>query len=312
MKEICLDKIDSMRYQPNIVIAILLALYSSITHTLVISKKNLGTNEQYFNRFIEILVNTIKIRDLYPLIDKVESKDCVTLKVDGFRYDHKTQRNIQYTTFLSEMIKRYCNLFREDSLVSKTKNMPSWKTLSSDFINSIDTTCNLNDYKVFDMKHIHTIAYYVTTENLRIRDFVIEPNLKENSDILEDSSWNIVVSLLIKYFLSYIEKKEKFIEEVKSRKKLDYTARELKLLTYVRQNMEYEGCRISPEEILEAISPDGDMSSVNTTNRYKFVSNFVSKLNKKYLHNTGRKLFSAKEFKDCYWVPYYREESEEF
>ena len=312
MKEITLLSLDSIQYQPNIVIAILLALYSSITHTLVISKKNLGTNEQYFNRFIEILVNTIKIRDLYPLIDKVESKDCVTLKVDGFRYDHKTQRKIQYTTFLSEMIKRYCNLFREDSLVSKTKNMPSWKTLSSDFINSIDTTCNLNDYKVFDMKHIHTIAYYVTTENLRIRDFVIEPNLKENSDILEDSSWNIVVSLLIKYFLSYIEKKEKFVEEVKSRKKLDYTARELKLLAYVKQNMEYEGCRISPEEILEAISPDGDMSSVNTTNRYKFVSNFVSKLNKKYLHNTGRKLFSAKEFKDCYWVPYYREENEEF
>lgn len=312
MKEITLLSLDSIQYQPNIVIAILLALYSSHTHTWVIRKSMLGTNEPYFNKFIDTLIDNVKIKNLYPLIDKIEDKDTITLKIDGFRYDQSVQREIQYTKYFSDMFKKYCNYFKEDWLENSEKNMPSWKTLSSDFINSIDTTCNLNDYKIFTLKYIQVIAYYVIYEGLYINYFKIEPNLEEGSNIIEDSSWKIRISLSVKYFISYIQRKEKEAQEIKSRKKLNYSARELKLIYYVKQSMEYKGCRISPEEILEAISPDGDMSSVNTTNRYKFVSNFVSKLNKKYLHNTGRKLFSAKEFKDCYWVPYYREENEEF
>ena len=304
MKEICLDKIDSMRYQPNIVIAILLALYSKVNNTLIISKMNLGANEQYFNSFIETLINTIKISN-YPLIDKVEDSDTVTLKVEGTRFDIKSEREILYKQTLTEYLTKYIEYFRQDMLSDDIRNMPSWETYATNFINDIDTTCNLNNYKMFTLEHIQPIAYYVIKNKLYLNEIDILPNLTANADILEDSSWTIKLVLSLKNFIKSLAKKEAIEEELKTKKKLKYSARELKLINYINEHMDYDYCRIAPEEALEVISPDraSHPQIYNKSDSRKFVSNFIHRLNKKYEYNTGHKLIVSKEFKDCYIIP---------
>ena len=76
--------------------------------------------------------------------------------------------------------------------------------------------------------------------------------------------------------------------------------------------MSEDGCKIPPEDILETLNTEWYENSKIYKNYKKYVSNFVSRLNKKYVHNTGHKLFESKDFKDCYYAPNYYEESEEF
>jgi hypothetical protein len=151
-------------------------------------------------------------------------------------------------------------------------------------------------------------------QNISIKSIELIPKLDNNSDILEDGAWNIRLVLSLKQFMKKLREKEGIEKELKTKKKIDYSAREYELMKYIEDNMDYEGCKISPEEVLEIINPDRASHCMfhEKAKLDKYVSNFISRFNKKYFNNNGRKLFVTKAFKDSYFVPNPNEESEEF
>lgn len=93
MNYIVINPLESKYYQPNIVIAIFLALYKSAEITL--SKKNLGNFEIEFSDFINQLINSVKIdipsdyfddEEYQPIISKKEDEYSITLYIDKNKY----------------------------------------------------------------------------------------------------------------------------------------------------------------------------------------------------------------------------------
>ena len=303
MEDITLQPLDSRQYQPNIVIAILLGIYSSRDNRFVIYKDKLGSSEQYFNKFIDAIIDTVKIKNLYPLIDKIEDKDTITLKIDGFRYDQNAQREVFYTQYFKEMFKDYLDNLRADSLKSKFINMPSWKTLDEKFINTIDTSCILSDYKLQGLQFIQLIAYHILNSGIRFNWFELKHKFTENDDILADTSWEVHMSLrLNNLFPDTKNKKEEEETQIETKKLVKYSAKEMLFMKYVEDHMGYDGLRIQPDEVLEALNPDGHIDGVICKNPNKYVSNFISRLNKKYLHNKGQRFVAYKEFLNSYYI----------
>lgn len=300
MQEITLQPLSSIQYQPNIVIAILLGIYTGHDCRFIINKGELGSSEPNFNKFIDTLIDSVKIKNLYPLIDKIEDRNAITLKVDGFRFDPKVQREVEYKHYYREMLKDYVEKFHSDSLTDSLVNLPSWKTLYNNFLNSIDRSCILKDYKMNGLEFIQLIAYFVVNHDIGVRWIKILPKFNENDDILADSSWEVTMSLSLYSFIHNIEERKAKKEESKAKKLIKYTAKEVKFINYVEENIGYESLRIEPEEVLEVLNPDGHAEGIPCKNPKKYVSNFISRLNKKYLYNTGRKLIECKEFRNCY------------
>lgn len=319
MSEIVINPIDSKFYQPNIVIAIFLCLYKS--EIVKLSKKHLGTYEADFHDFIDKLINSVKIdkyTNLYEnhekvsLISKEEDNDYITLFIDKNKHTGVGREKVNYTKHFARLFKKYLNLLRTDSLIDEVKNMPSWETLSNNFKNSIDKTCNLKDYKIYDLGQIQAIAYYRLNNEIGVTSIEVEPTPHGDSFTLEDSSWNIKITLSLKNFFKYLNYHETKPVKKEPIEPIKYSARELEVITLVHDSMEEEGCKIAPEDILDTLNPDWRGNPNRYKNSKKYVSNFISRLNKKYLHNTGHKLFDGKDFRDCYYAYNYHEEIEEF
>ena len=319
MSEIVIKPIDSKFYQPNIVIAIFLCLYKS--EIVKLSKKHIGTYEVEFHDFIDKLINSVKIYKspyLYgnyeelTLISKEEDNDNITLFIDKNKHTGVNKNKVSYTKHFSRLLKKYLTLLKTDNLHDEVRNMPSWETISSNFINEIDKTCNLKDYKIFDLKHIQAITYYKLNNELGLTKIELEPMLNNSNDILKDSSWNIKITLSLKNFFKFLNYHETKPVKKEPIEPIKYSARELEVIILVHDSMEEEGCKIAPEDILDTLNPDWRGNPDRYKNPKKYVSNFISRLNKKCLHNTGHKLFDGKDFKDCYFAYNYHEEIEEF
>ena len=69
---------------------------------------------------------------------KALRSDTVTLKVEGTRFDIKSEREILYKQTLTEYLTKYIEYFRQDMLSDDIRNMPSWETYATNFINDID------------------------------------------------------------------------------------------------------------------------------------------------------------------------------
>jgi len=316
MNEIVLRPFYWCNYQPNIVIAIFLKLYCN--NTLVISKENLGSCETLFNGFIAKLMDSIQIDNMYleenesaiSLISKKEDNDKFVLYIDKDKYTMFANKKITYRDHFLQKFRTYLNSLRNNELKDYTKNQPSWSTLSKGFIKEIDTTCILQDYKLFGLMYIQVVANYILNHAIGINWININPNLKDNCDILDDSSWNVSLSISLKNFMQ--KAKDGNYIEPDTNKPIKYTARELKFINYLKDNVGSESYRIEQNEILEALNPDGHIDGIVCKNPRKYVSNFISRLNKKYLHNTGHKLIECKEFRNCYVVFNTFEDNEDF
>lgn len=319
MNEIVINSINSKCYQPNIIIAIFLILYKSAE--IIFYKKHLENSEAEFTDFIDKLINSVKVNKYFSysgdkeylhIISKKENDISITLYIDKNKYHDLNYEKISYIQQFSLYFKKYLSLLKTDDLHDEIRNMPSWETLSTNFINSIDKSCNPKDYKIFGVEHIQAIAYYMVNNVLKVKKIEIAPNPHNNSNFLEDVSWNIKITLSLKMFFKYFKynnSKSLIIEQVEP---IKYSIKERKIIELVHREMSEDGCKIPPEDILETLNTEWYENSKIYKNYKKYVSNFVSRLNKKYVHNTGHKLFESKDFKDCYYAPNYYEESEEF
>ncbi len=319
MNDIVINSLESEYYQPNILIAIFIALYKSAEITL--SKKNLGNFEVEFNNFINEVINSVKIytcskysydEKCLPAISKRENEYSVTLYIDKNKYAQLYNgKEISYIQQFSLYFKKYLNLLKKDELRDEVINMPSWETLSTNFLNSIDKRCNLKDYKIFGFEHLQAIAYYMVYNNLKVKKIEIEPLFHNNNNILEESSWNVKITLSLKMFFkyfSYNNSKPLTIEKITPQK---YSLKEQIIINLVHEYMREDGCKIPLEDILEKINPDWDENSKIYKNYKKYVSNLISRLNKKYLHNMGHKLIQGKDSQGYFIAYNYNEEIEE-
>ena len=318
MNEIVINSINSKCYQPNIVIAIFLILYKSAE--IIFYKKHLENSEAEFTDFIDKLINSVKVNKYFSysgdkeylhIISKKENDISITLYIDKNKYHDLNYEKISYIQQFSLYFKKYLSLLKTDDLHDEIRNMPSWETLSTNFINSIDKSCNPKDYKIFGFEHIQAIAYYMVNNALKVKKIEIAPNPHNNSNFLEDVSWNIKITLSLKMFFKYFNynnSKSLTIEQVTQQR---YSLKEQIIINLVHEYMREDGCKIPLEDILEKINPDWDENTKIYKNYKKYVSNLVSRLNKKYLHNMGHKLIQGKDSQGYFIAYNYNEEIEE-
>ena len=87
--------------------------------------------------------------------------------------------------------------------------------------------------------------------------------------------------------------------ENEEKNKAKYSIREQKILDLVEHHIEINDLYIAPEDLIDMIDDKGNKPYEK---QKKYISNFISRLNKKYMVNTGRKRFCGKIFNGVYKI----------
>lgn len=291
-----IQSFESNYYQPNIFIAILLGLYLDWYNIFTIDISENPTDIQIEN-FVKELESAFNVNGV-PLVKIL--KDSISIKITINQHDSVLDtygNKIECKKFIENYLKKYTDYFERELLEDEFINRPSWKTLSTRFINSIDKECNLNNYKIFTLEHMQVITTYCFKRLVYLKQLIIRPIIEENTNLHDYKYWKVRCILSVKPLIRMLNGKIK-------EHKVKYSAREQQLLDYIET---YSENKISPEDLLDIIIPGEDF--IEYSSKKKYLSNFISRLNKKFLANTGYKRFSGKVFNDVYKIEFIPEEN---
>ena len=295
-----IQSLDSKFYQPNIFVAILLGLYATRENSITIIKNN----EPKLKVFIEDLKVAFLVNGK-SLVNFIEDDSSVkiSIKTDDFVLKNKHSylsnlniddefENISCKEFFKDYVKRYAKSFYEDNLEDEHENKLSWETCATSFIDSIDKKYNLNDYKIFDIKSIHVILVYCDKKLINGVKIELTPKKVSKKSLYDDSAWDVKLTVGLKTLIRSIKGETEPV-------KFKYTDRELRVLEEIQQYLHDEVPAINPEELIDLIDLQGYRDYAKSK---KYLSNFISRLNKKFYKNTGHKRFKEKVFNDNYLI----------
>ena len=282
-------------YQPNILISMLLGLYADKNNSLSIEV----TQEDALKAIETKIINAFTVNGK-SLIEITKNNNKIILNVnknDIIECKHSIcdivmKENIKCKQFIERYISDYAHKFKTDGLIDEKINIDSWDTISKKFIDSIDIEKNPNDYKIFDIKYAPVILVYYFDKKIYLSKIELKYISKDYTNIFDSNYWEIKYVLGIKSLLRIINgDKEKTITK--------YSIREQKILDLVEHHIELNDLYIAPEDLLDIID---DKGTKTYEKQKKYISNFISRLNKKFMANTGQKRFCGKIFNDVYKI----------
>lgn len=280
-------------YLPNVLIAILGKLcitsfnnYISIEVKQDDLKQDLKTElEEFFTLNGKCLIDFTEEDN--TIILNLKQNDYVLVK-----HLYLGDERVVCDDFIKDYVKEYVKELMRDELIDENVNKDSWRTISERFLKSIDTTKNAHDYKIFSLEYSPVIVAYSLNKFINISKIFLRYTSNNVMNIWDDAGWEVKFVLSLNPLIRKIKGNNGEYTE-------NYTPKEQKVLNLVEHYVSNGESYITPEEILDVLYGE---KRINYKERRKYLSNFISRLNKKVVANTGHRLFEWKCFNDVYKI----------
>ena len=225
--------------------------------------------------------NKFSVNEYDTLLKNLDGADTLKINIE-IQKDRKEE--------VSSFFENYIDKLSKDALKDNRENSISIKHQLKHFIDSIDRTNNLNDYKIIGNEHVNAIAYYANFKFLEI--IAIEFSEKEFTE--GDLKWKVIdeytpidnyldVSYRLKIKKKIFDKKSIRNINKKNEDNIKFSPLEKTILNYILTRYKNNYTNIHIESILTAYKEKKiSYSNDEKIQMQKNISAFNHKFEKKY------------------------------